>query len=143
MGDITRSLDISASPEKIWETIANPLTWENWFTIHSGWMEEPPTALTSGTRLVEKILMLGMKNKLEWTVETVEAPGSLVVAGTGMAGVKTRFAFTLTPSGAATTVTIDGTFTGSMITGALGKAVEKDGDKQLGDSLARLAELVA
>ena len=83
--------------------------------------------------------MLGMANKLEWTVTAVEPGASMTIEGKGMAGVTSKFSFDLAPKGDATTVTIDAQFTGSLIVGAMGKAVEKDAATHLDNSLDKLA----
>ena len=144
MGHIEATREIPAPPDAIWATVANPSTWGDWFTIHEKWLEEPPTTLSPGARLVAKIVMLGMANKIEWTVDSVDAPRRLTMSGTGMAGVKCSFAFTLEPSGdKASTFTVAGDFEGALIKGALGKAVEKDGIKQLDTTLTQLGQLAA
>lgn len=143
MGHVNVSQELPVSVEKLWATIADPTTWDSWLTIHAGWLEEPPATLGTGAKLVEKVVMLGMANKLEWTVEKCETDTELVISGTGMAGVRTKFSFALDRSGDATQVTVDAEFSGSLIVGALGKAVEKDATKNLGDSLEKLAALAA
>jgi hypothetical protein len=50
-------------------------------------LEEQPATLSTGAKLTAKIVMLGMANKIEWAIESVDAPRSLVLSGTGMAGV--------------------------------------------------------
>jgi hypothetical protein len=66
------------------------------------------------------------------------------MSGTGMAGVKCAFTFGLEPGGdSASRFTLSGDFEGALIKGALGKAVEKDGAKQLDKTLARLTEVAA
>ena len=88
--------------------------------------------------------MLGMANKIEWTVDSIDPPRQLAMSGTGMAGVKCAFTFDLAPVGeSASKFTLSGDFEGSLIKGALGKAVEKDGAKQLDQTLAQLTELAA
>ncbi|WP_374023738.1 SRPBCC family protein [Mycobacterium sp. HNNTM2301] len=143
MGHIEATKDLAASPDAVWATVVDPRTWDKWFTVHEKWMEEPGEQLTQGTRVAAKIVMLGMANKIEWTVETVDAPNTLALSGTGMAGAKARFVFTVTPQGAGSTFTVEGDFEGAMIKGALGKAVEKDGRKQLDESLAKLDALAS
>ncbi|HZQ30462.1 MAG TPA: SRPBCC family protein, partial [Mycobacterium sp.] len=116
----------------------------DWFTIHEKWMTEPPATLTPGTELSAKIVMLGMANKIDWTVDSIEAPHRLSMSGTGMANVKCAFMFTLEPAGEKSSkFTLSGDFDGALIKGALGKAVEKDGAKQLDKTLAQLTELAA
>jgi uncharacterized protein YndB with AHSA1/START domain len=144
MGHIEASRELPAPPEAVWAMVADPSTWATWFTIHERWLEEPPATLAAGAQLTAKIMMLGMANKIEWTVDSVAPPNRLSLSGTGMAGVKCSFAFTLEPSGErAALFTVTGDFEGALIKGALGKAVEKDGVKQLDKTLTRLGELAA
>ncbi|HEX4904760.1 MAG TPA: SRPBCC family protein [Acidimicrobiales bacterium] len=142
MGQITTKRTLPASPEKIWEKIADVAGWDQWLTIHAGWLEAPPAEITVGTRLVEKVVMLGMANKLEWTVEEIIPEQRMTIAGTGMAGVKALFKFSIAPAAdGGTEVDIDASFSGSLVVGALAKAVEKDALKNLNDSLDKLASL--
>ena len=60
-----------------------------------------------------------------------------------MAGVKALFEFTVTPSGEGSEFTVAGDFEGAMVKGALAKAVEKDGAKQLDKTLEQLDALAA
>ncbi|MFH5210431.1 SRPBCC family protein [Antrihabitans spumae] len=143
MGHIEATKNLTASPAAVWATVSDPSTWDKWFTIHERWIEEPPATLTEGAKLTAKIMMLGMANKIDWTVETVDAPNSLVLAGVGMAGVKTQFSFTIEPDGDGTKFDVSGDFEGALIKGALGKAVEKDGLKQLDKTLEQLDALAA
>jgi uncharacterized protein YndB with AHSA1/START domain len=144
VGHIEAQRQLAASPDAVWATVADPSTWGRWFTIHERWMDEPPATLSAGERLTAKIVMLGMANKIEWTVDGVDPPHRLSLSGTGMAGVKCSFTFTLAPVGSdASLFTVTGDFEGALIKGALGKAVEKDGAKQLDKTLAQLGELAA
>ncbi|MGW0248814.1 type II toxin-antitoxin system Rv0910 family toxin [Nocardia goodfellowii] len=144
MGHIEASKDVNATPEALWAVVADPQTWDKWFSIHERFMEEPPATLTAGAKLVAKIVMLGMANKLEWTVVSVDSPNTLTLGGTGMAGVKTEFTFDIQPKAAGgSVVKVSGDFEGALIKGALGKAVEKDGLKQLDKSLEQLDALAA
>jgi hypothetical protein len=142
MGHIEAAKDLTASPDALWAIVADPRSWDKWFTVHEKWLQEPPATLIEGTTLTAKIVMLGMANKIEWTIAEAQAPGRLVLGGTGMAGVKATFTFTITPSGDdGATITVAGDFEGALIKGALAKAVEKDGIKQLDKSLTQLDAL--
>ncbi|MEV6771438.1 SRPBCC family protein [Nocardia sp. NPDC051030] len=138
MGHIEASRDLSASPESLWAVVSDPQTWDKWFSIHERWMEEPPAVLAPGAKLVAKIMMLGMANKIEWVVESVDTPNRLVLSGTGMAGVKVQFGFDIAPEGSGSKFSVSGDFEGALIKGALGKAVEKDGLNQLDKTLTAL-----
>ncbi len=144
MGHIEAERELPAPVDSVWAIVSDPSTWADWFTIHEKWLQDPPATLTPGAQLVAKIVMLGMANKIEWTVENVDAPRQLTMSGTGMAGVRCSFTFILEPAGDnAARFTLTGDFEGALIKGALGKAVEKDGGKQLDRTLAQLTELAA
>ncbi|MGB3893575.1 type II toxin-antitoxin system Rv0910 family toxin [Mycolicibacter sinensis] len=143
MGSIEATKQLSVSPDALWKTVSDPSTWDQWFTIHEKWLQEPPSTLTEGATMTAKIVMLGMANKLEWTVDKVDAPTSLTMSGTGMAGVKCQFDFSITPSGDGSEFKVAGSFEGALVKGALAKAVEKDGAKQLEKTLAQLEALAA
>jgi uncharacterized protein YndB with AHSA1/START domain len=143
MGHIEASRELSADPEALWGTVTDLANWDKWFTVHEKWLEGPPDTVTEGAKLTAKIVMLGMANKIEWTIEKVDAQRLLVLSGTGMAGVKAKFTFTIEPADKGSKFTVFGDFEGAMIKGALGKAVEKDGVKQLDKTLDQLDALAS
>ena len=144
MGHIEAERELPAPVDAVWALISNPSSWADWFTIHEKWLSEPPATLTAGTQLSAKIVMLGMANKIDWTVDAIDAPRQLTMSGTGMAGVRCSFTFTLAPAGDnCSRFTLSGDFEGALIKGALGKAVEKDGAKQLDATLEQLTQLAA
>jgi uncharacterized protein YndB with AHSA1/START domain len=143
MGHIEATRELSAAPETLWGTVTDLADWDKWFTVHEKWLQDPPATLTEGTKLTAKIVMLGMANKIEWTIDSVEAPRKLVLSGTGMAGVKAQFTFIIEPVESGSRFSVFGDFEGALIKGALGKAVEKDGVKQLGKTLDQLDALAS
>jgi uncharacterized protein YndB with AHSA1/START domain len=144
MGRITTTVGIPADPEKVWDVLVTPGTYEQWLTIHTKWKGDVPESFAEGTTVSEVVTMLGMPNTITWTVQELDAPSRLEISGTGMAGVTTTFTMAVTSDGnGGATASIDAEFAGAMITGALGKAVEKDAQANLDQSLAQLAELVA
>lgn len=143
MGHIEATKTLSASPEAIWAIVSDLSTWDKWFTVHEKWLSEVPPTITPGTALTAKIVMLGMANKIEWKIEKMDAPTTFALSGTGMAGVKALFEFTVTPSGEGSEFTVAGDFEGALVKGALAKAVEKDGAKQLDKTLEQLDALAA
>lgn len=143
MGNVSTSKPLTVPAAAVWQTITDPNTWDSWLTIHAGWLADPPAVLTPGAQLVQKVVMLGMANKIEWVVDTFEPETKLTISGKGMAGVKSQFSFNVAPDGDGCVVTIDAEFTGSLIVGALGKAVEKDAIGNLDTSLEKLATTAA
>ena len=141
MGHIEATKKLSASPEALWGIISDLSSWGEWFTIHEKWMCDVPATVTPGTTLTAKIVMLGMANKIEWKIERMDAPTTFALSGTGMAGVRASFEFTVTPSGDGSEFKVAGDFEGALVKGALAKAVEKDGAKQLDKTLELLDSL--
>lgn len=142
MGSVNVSVELPAEPDRVWTAFADPHEFDQWLTIHTKWKGEVPSEWQQGSQVSEVVTMLGMANTITWTVEECDAPKKLEISGTGMAGVKVRFTLAVEPSAAGSTATIDAEFSGQMIVGALGKAVEKDAHKNLNESLGKLAELV-
>ncbi|SFB58296.1 Polyketide cyclase / dehydrase and lipid transport [Amycolatopsis marina] len=143
MGQINASVDLPAPPEKVWEVFSNPNNFEKWLTIHTKWKGEVPAEFSEGSKITEVVTMMGMPNTIEWTVDSYQPPTALSISGTGMAGVKVKFELSVREAPDGSTAVIDAEFTGSMIVGALGKAVEKDGKKNLDRSMENLKELLA
>jgi uncharacterized protein YndB with AHSA1/START domain len=142
MGQINASVELPAAPEKVWQEFSNPNNFEKWLTIHTKWKGEVPAEFSKGAQASEVVTMLGMPNTITWTVDEFEAPTKLVISGTGMAGVQVSFALSVEAVGEGSKATIDAEFKGQMIVGALGKAVEKDGKKNLDASLEKFKALV-
>jgi uncharacterized protein YndB with AHSA1/START domain len=143
MGHIEATRELNARPDALWALISDPQTWDKWFTVHEKWMAEPPAVLTEGAKLTAKIVMLNMANKIDWTVLSVDPPRGLVLGGTGMAGVRAEFRFIIEPLGETAKFTVTGDFEGALVKGALAKAVEKDGRRQLDKTLGQLDALAS
>lgn len=142
MGQISASVELPAAPAKVWEEFSNPNNFEKWLTIHTKWKGEVPAEFSQGSQVSEVVTMLGMPNTITWTVDEYDAPNKLSISGTGMAGVQVRFDLLVEAANEGSKATIDAEFAGQMIVGALGKAVEKDGQKNLDESLAKFAALL-
>lgn len=142
MGQISASVELPAAPAKVWEEFSNPNNFEKWLTIHTKWKSEVPAEFSEGSQVSEVVTMLGMPNTITWTVDEYDAPNKLSISGTGMAVVQVRFDLLVEAANEGSKATIDAEFAGQMIVGALGKAVEKDGQKNLDESLAKFAALL-
>jgi hypothetical protein len=143
VASVNVSVELPAGPEKVWSTMADLGRFEEWLTIHQGWRSELPAEVTVGSQMTEIVSVMGMANKIEWTVDAYQAPRSMKISGTGMAAVKVSFTLSVEPLGDKAKATIDAEFSGQMVVGPIGLAVEKNSRSELEKSLAKLAELVA
>lgn len=138
--DVTK--DIAAQPEKVWEKLANPSTYPEWLTIHDGWRGDVPTEVQQGSTFTEMCTVMGMTNKIDWTVSEYTAPSVLKITGTGLAGAKITFRMFVDADGSGSKAGIDAEFEGQMVVGAIGKAIERSARKEVEASLEKLADLV-
>lgn len=143
MAETHVTTELPCTPEEAWNVLSDMSRFEEWMTIHDKWNTEVPATVTVGTKVTEQLTIMGMTNKIEWTVEEFDAPTSLKIAGTGLAGAQISFTLSVGGSGDKAEVTIDASFTGQMMVGAIGQAVEKNAGIELDKSLTKLAELVS
>jgi carbon monoxide dehydrogenase subunit G len=143
MASVTATVEFPAPPEKVWAIMSDPHRYGEWLTIHQDWRGEIPEELSVGITLTEIVSVMGMANKIEWTVEVYEPPSTVKISGTGMAGVQVSFTLSVQPNGSGARAAIDAEFTGQLVVGAIGAAVEKQSKKELDASLAKLAGLVS
>lgn len=142
MASVSVSATLPVAPEKAWDALADLARWEEWLTIHQSWKSELPSEVTLGATMTEVVSVMGMANKIEWTVADIEIPTMVKISGTGMAGVTVEFTLSVEPDGTGSTATINASFTGTMIVGPIGKAVAKNAKGDLEQSLTKFAELV-
>lgn len=139
MASVSVSATLPTAPEKTWEALSDLSRWEEWLTIHQSWKSELPTEVAVGVTFTEVLSVMGMANKIEWTVTEVEVPKSVTIEGTGMAGVQVQFTLQVQPDGDGSRAVIDASFSGTMIVGPIGKSVAKNAKGDLEESLDKFA----
>jgi hypothetical protein len=143
MGHVVVTRHLAATPAELWSIVIDPRTWGDWFTVHDRWLNCLPASLAEGTGLAAKVVLLGVANRMAWTVESVVAPTSLVLVGTGPARLAARCVFAMGPAETGSWFTFAGDLEGTLVRGALVKAVERDCTKQVEMSLMLLEALAA
>ena len=142
MAEVHSSAELPLAPEDAWKLLSDLSRFEEWLTIHDKWSSDIPE-MAAGAKVTEQLTVMGMTNKIEWTVETFEPPSTLKISGIGLAGAQIAFTLSVAPAGSGSEVTIDAEFTGQMMVGAIGDAVAKNALVELENSLAKLRELAA
>lgn len=143
MAHVEATRHLAAGRDAIWATVADPQTWDTWLTVHDRWLNHPPASLAEGTRLAARVVMLRVANRIEWRVKTIVAPTCLVLVGTGAAGLKVQCGFAIAPAGSGSRCTLAGDFAGTLVRGALVKAIERDAIKHVDRSLGLLDALAS
>ncbi len=144
MAEVHVSQDIAASQEDTWKVFSDLSKFPEWLTIHDKFYGEPPTEIAVGAVFTEQATIMGMSNKIDWTVEAFDAPKSLTIGGKGLAGAQITFVLSLEATGESScTAKIDAEFVGTMVVGAIGAAVERAANKEVVASLEKLASVLA
>jgi carbon monoxide dehydrogenase subunit G len=142
MPEVTQSVEIPASPEKVWEVATDLSRYGEWNTSHTGFPDGTPTTETGAT-FKEKITIMGMPGEASWTIAEAVAPERTVWNGAGPMGITLGTRLELAANGDGTTVSISVSFDGGPLAGPMGATVAASAEKGAAESLEKLKGLVA
>jgi uncharacterized protein YndB with AHSA1/START domain len=141
MGNVTNTTELPATPDQVWEKLANPSSYKEWLATHAGLADDPGT-LTQGTTFKEKVKIMGMPGEVNWTVEEAVVNELLVMDGKGPMGTKMRTEFRITNGAGTTTVEYAAEFGGAALGPMMGP-LTKESEKAANESLERLKALLS
>lgn len=142
MAEISAEAHIQAPAEKIWAQLTDWSAYGAWNATHTSFPKGGPSALAVGGTFEENMKLMGFPAEVEWTIEELEIARTLAIRGKGPMAVTVATRYTLAPDGDATTVRIDGEFTGAAVSLMAGK-LKDSGTAALNESLRKLAGLVS
>ncbi|MCB5168698.1 SRPBCC family protein [Streptomyces bambusae] len=142
MAEVTAESRIEASAAKVWSQLTDWSAYGRWSQTHTGFPKGGPEVLEVGSTFEENMKMMGFPAEVTWTIEDLEPERVLAIRGKGPMGVIVGTRYTLVPDGEATTVRIDGEFTGAAVSLMAGK-LKDSATAALTESLRKLAGLVA
>ncbi|MET9492443.1 SRPBCC family protein [Nocardia sp. NPDC006630] len=144
MAHVNVSKQLAAGQQTVWAALTSPLRYEEWLTLHTKWKEEPPAEVTEGSRMTEVLTIMGMANTITWNTDSYDAPNSMSISGTGMAGAKLTLTMSVAAQDDSTSVaTIEADFVSQMMVGAIGGAIERATTSELVASLENFSTLLA
>lgn len=141
MAEVSAEARIGAPAGEIWARLTDPTSYGRWNATHTSFPDGGPKSLAVGTAYQENMKLMGFPAEVAWTVDELEPERLLLTRGKGPMGVALGMRYTLTPDGDATTVRIDGEFTGAAVSLMAGK-LRDSATTALDESLRRLAALV-
>lgn len=142
MAEVSAEARIEAPAEKVWAQLTDWSSWSQWNATHTSFPGGGPAALEVGGTFQENMKLMGFPAEVEWTIEELERHEVLAIRGKGPMAVTVATRYTLTPEGdSATTVRIDGEFTGAAVSLMAGK-LKDSATAALNESLRKLAGLV-
>ncbi|MFE0581291.1 MULTISPECIES: SRPBCC family protein [unclassified Streptomyces] len=142
MAEVTAESRIEASAAKLWSQLTDWDAYGQWSMTHTDFPQGGPQTLAVGSTFAENMKMMGFPAEVLWTVSELEDQRLFAITGKGPMGVAVLTRYTLTPDGGATTVRIDGEFTGAAVSLMAGK-LKDSATAALNESLRKLAGLVA
>ena len=141
MAEVSAEARIEAPAEKVWAQLTDFSSYGEWNSTHTNFPKGGPEVLEVGGTFQENMKLMGFPAEVEWTVAELEPARVLAIRGKGPMAVNVATRYTLTPDGDATTVRIDGEFTGAAVSLMAGK-LKDSGTAALNESLRKLAGLV-
>ena len=143
MAEVSAEARIEAPAEKIWTRLTDWPGYGEWNATHTTFPQGGPASLEPGTKFQENMKLMGFPAEVEWTITESTPARSFTITGKGPMAVALLTRYTLTPDGpSATTVRVDGEFTGAAVSLMAGK-LRDSATAALNESLRKLAALVA
>ncbi|MEU9237427.1 type II toxin-antitoxin system Rv0910 family toxin [Streptomyces subrutilus] len=142
MAEVTAESRIEAPAAKLWSQLTDWDAYGQWSMTHTNFPKGGPETLAIGATFAENMKMMGFPAEVLWTVSELEEERVLAITGKGPMGVAVLTRYTLVPDGGATTVRIDGEFTGAAVSLMAGK-LKDSATAALNESLRKLAGLVS
>ncbi|WP_326724484.1 MULTISPECIES: SRPBCC family protein [unclassified Streptomyces] len=142
MAEVSAEARIEAPAEKVWAQLTDFSSYGEWNSTHTNFPKGGPTSLEVGATFEENMKLMGFPAEVNWTIDELEPARTLAIHGKGPMAVNVSTRYTLTPDGDATTVRIDGEFTGAAVSLMAGK-LKDSATAALDESLRKLAGLVA
>ncbi|CAM5360578.1 hypothetical protein SAVIM338S_01358 [Streptomyces avidinii] len=142
MAEVTAESRIEASAAKLWSQLTDWDAYGQWSMTHTNFPKGGPETLAIGSTFAENMKMMGFPAEILWTVSELEEQRVIAITGKGPMGVAVLTRYTLIPEGEATTVRIDGEFSGAAVSLMAGK-LKDSATAALNESLRKLAGVVA
>lgn len=150
------SRQLAASPADVWAILSDLTRFDEWLTVHDGWVGELPSRLAVGVELREHSTVFSMSNTIDWTVTACAPPAELRMTGIGIGGVVVSFALRVQQNARRGSSTVDGnggaavgsrvtfetSFSGEALGRSTGTAVECATTTEMHVSLTRLQALL-
>jgi len=132
---------VPLDPERTWATASDLHRFDEWLTIHDGWRSDLPEELTVGTTAESVVSVKGLRNRVAWKVEEIDAPHHLVLRGNGKGGTKFRLLLTVTGTSGGSDLSLNIDLGGAPLFGPIGSGVARTLRGDLEASLRKFAEL--
>jgi uncharacterized protein YndB with AHSA1/START domain len=96
---VERSIEIAATPERVYDLVMDPRRLGDWVTIHVGLRQAPTGELREGSELVQCLRLAGRRFDVHWEVVHAEKPKRVVWEGRGPVHTRAKVVYDFDPNG--------------------------------------------
>ncbi len=147
MAKVSVSVDVPLSPQEAWQHASDLSRYKEWLTIHRVWRSKLPETLDKGVVVDSIVEVMGMPNRIKWTIVNFKPPESMTLNGVGVGGVKVKLIGKVHPNdkdgAAASVVTLDVHLGGPALFGPIGMVVASALRGDVRESLNRFVSTFA
>ncbi len=143
MAKLSVSVDVPLPPENAWECASDLSRYKEWLSMHRVWRSKLPETLDKGTRIDSIVEVMGMPNRINWTIVHYKPPQAMTLNGDGRGGVKVKLMAKVKPSDEGSTVTFDIHLGGPALFGPIGMLVAGALKSDIRESLDRFKAVFA
>lgn len=143
MTKVNATASVPATPARTWAVASDLSRFDEWMTLHDGWRGALPDVIAEGTALTSVVSVMGLRNRINWRVESYAPPSALSISGRGVGGIRVALTLSIRATGESTSeVSIAAEVTGKPVFGPLGMAIGRAVRADVRRSVATLATLV-
>ncbi len=143
MAKLSVSVDVPLPPEKAWESASDLSRYKDWLSIHRVWRSPLPDTIDKGTTLDSIVEVMGMLNRISWTVVHFKPPEAMTLNGVGRGGVKVKLIGKIRPASDGSNVQFDVHLGGPALFGPIGMLVAGALKSDIQESLNRFKAVFA
>jgi hypothetical protein len=97
MAKLSGSIDVPLPPEQAWAHASDLSRYKEWLTIHRVWRSKLPEHLEKGAVIESIVEVMGMPNRIKWTIVHYKPPEAMTLNGIGVGGVKVKLMAKIKP----------------------------------------------
>jgi len=146
MAKLSVSVDVPLPPEVAWQHASDLSRYKEWLTIHRVWRSKLPENLDKGAVVESIVEVMGMPNRIKWTIVHFKPPEAMTLNGAGMGGVKVKLIGKVRPHESqadSSVVTMDVHLGGPALFGPIGMIVSGALRGDIQESLERFKTVFA
>jgi carbon monoxide dehydrogenase subunit G len=141
MAKLSGSIDVPLPPEKAWAHASDLSRFKEWLTIHRVWRSKLPEQLEKGTVIESIVEVMGMPNRIKWTIVNYKPPETMTLNGIGVGGVKVKLIAKIKPKDDGSVVSFDVHLGGPALFGPIGMVVAGSLKRDIRESLERFVSV--